>query len=304
MNNSVDLERVRIEFAERLREVAGLRSSALVRALATVPREHFVGPGPWEILNPSDLPRGYRLTPDDDPRRLYDTVLVALDANRLLNNGEPASLLRWLDSLDLGPGDRFLHIGCGVGYYTAIAAEAILPGGSVVGLEVDPQLAERAMRNLAVYENVEVISADGSEYEGEPFDAIFVSAGATEVRPVWLDQLRLGGRLLVPLTVALPPDLRPGWFGEGIDVGTGQMLLVVRQPGDYAVRFVSWVGIFHCVGARTDGGNDLLARAFQRGGHQSVRSLRRDQHGATSLCWLHAHGFCLSSAPEAGDPIQ
>src|SRR2546426_11390776 len=78
MSNSVDLERVRVEFAERLRDVAGLRSSALVRALATVPREHFVGPGPWEILNPSDLPRDYRLTPDDDPRRLYDTVLVAL----------------------------------------------------------------------------------------------------------------------------------------------------------------------------------------------------------------------------------
>ena len=36
---------------------------------------------------------------------------------------------------------------------------------------------------------------------------------------VWLDQLRIGGRLLIPLTVALPPDLRPGWFGEGMDVG-------------------------------------------------------------------------------------
>src|SRR6266478_560677 len=175
MSNLVDLERVRVEFAERLREVAGLRSSALVRALATVPREHFVGPGPWQILSPSDLPRGYRLTPDNDPRHLYDSVLVALDANRLLNNGEPASLLQWLDSLDLGPGDRFLHIGCGVGYYTAIAAEAVRPGGHVLGVEIDPQLAELAMRNPATYENVEVISADGSEYEGEPFDAIFVN---------------------------------------------------------------------------------------------------------------------------------
>ena len=76
-------------------------------------------------------------------------VLVALDANRTLNNGEPASLSRWLDSLDLGPGDRFLHIGCGVGYYTAIAAEMVLPRGGVVGVEVDPQLAERAKRNLS-----------------------------------------------------------------------------------------------------------------------------------------------------------
>lgn len=236
---------------------------------------------------------------DEHEPSLYDTMLVALDANRLLNNGEPASLLRWLDSLDLGPGDRFLHIGCGVGYYTAIAAEAVRPGGRVVGVEIDPQLAERAMRNLATYENVEVISADGSGYEAEPFDAIFVNAGATEVRPGWLDQLRLGGRLLIPLTVALLPDLRPRWFGEGMDVGTGQMLLVVRHPGGYAARFVSPVGIFHCVGARTDEGNDLLAQAFQRGGDERVRSSRRDKDDASSQCWLHAPGFCLSCAPEA-----
>ena len=75
-----DLERVRADFAEKLREVAGLRSRSLVRALATVPREHFVGPGPWQILSLSDLPRdwwrrsargprprvGYRLTQDDE----------------------------------------------------------------------------------------------------------------------------------------------------------------------------------------------------------------------------------------------
>jgi protein-L-isoaspartate(D-aspartate) O-methyltransferase len=284
MNNSVDLERVRLEFAERLREVTGLRSSSLVRALASVPRERFVGPGPWKILRLPDLPSGYRLTSDDDPRHLYDNVLVALDADRFLNNGEPAFLSRCLDTLDLGPGDRFLHIGCGVGYYTAIAAETVLPGGSVVAVEIDPPLAERAKRNVAAYRNVEVVSTDGSEYEGDPFDAIFVNAGATEVLPRWLDQLRIGGRLLVPLTIAL----------SGMDVGTGQMLLVTRHPGGYAARFVSPVGIFHCTGARTDEGDDLLAQAFQRGGDEGVRSLRRDQHDASPQCWLHASGFCLS----------
>src|SRR5881628_1371861 len=279
-----DLEQVRADFAEKLREVAGLKSPSLVRALATVPREHFVGPGPWKILRLPDLPSGYRLTPDDDPRHLYDNVLVALDADRFLNNGEPASLARWFDNLDLAPGDRFLHIGCGVGYYTAIATQAVLPGGRVVGIEIDPRLAERAKRNLATYGDVEVISMDGSEYEADPFDAIFVNAGATEVLPRWLDQLRIGGRLLVPLTIAL----------RGMDVGTGQMLLVARHPGGYAARFVSPVGIFHCVGARTDEGDDLLAQAYQRGGDEGVRSLRRDQHDSSPQCWLHAPRFCLS----------
>ncbi len=122
------------------------------------------------------------------------------------------------------------------------------------------------------------------------------NAGATEVRAPWLDQLHIGGRLLVPLTVALPPNLRPGWFGKGMDAGTGQMLLIVRRDRGYAARFVSPVAIFHCVGARTDGGNDLLAQAFQRGGEERVRSLRRDEHDASPECWLHATQFCLSSA--------
>ena len=119
------LERARREFAEKIRAKSALRSTRLVDALASVPREEFLGPGPWQILRLAEPGRGYQLTPDGDPRHLYDNVLVALDAKRNLNNGEPAALLRWLDDLELSPGDRFLHIGCGVGYYTAVAAVAV-----------------------------------------------------------------------------------------------------------------------------------------------------------------------------------
>lgn len=125
------VESARLAFAERIRELSALRSSHLVRALATVPREDFLGPGPWRIFRPENLPDGYELTPDDDPRRLYANVLVALDEARHLNNGEPAAFLRWLGHLDLEPGVRFLHIGCGVGYYIAIAAVAVSLNGRV-----------------------------------------------------------------------------------------------------------------------------------------------------------------------------
>jgi protein-L-isoaspartate(D-aspartate) O-methyltransferase len=177
------LDRARREFAEKIRTTAGLRSEALVRAFASVPREDFVGPGPWKLLRPPDVGR-YAVTPDGDPRHLYDCVLVALDASRGLNNGEPASLARWLDSLDLAPGDRVLHIGCGVGYYTAIAAEAVTPGGRVVGVEVDPELAERARRNLIPWPSVTVVCADGCEFEAEPFDVIFVNGEPRRCCPV------------------------------------------------------------------------------------------------------------------------
>jgi protein-L-isoaspartate(D-aspartate) O-methyltransferase len=280
------LEDVRREYAEKIAALAGLRSARLREALASVPREEFLGAGPWQILRVSESAVGYRRTPDDDPRRLYDNVLVALDAGRQLNNGEPAALLRWLDALELAPGDRMLHVGCGVGYYTAIAAAAVA-GGQVVGVELDPALAERARRNLAPWPNVRVVTGDGSELASEPCDVIFVNAGATEPLPAWLDALRPGGRLLVPMTVDLPAPR----------LGAGHMLLITRRPRGYAARFVSPVGIFHCAGARTDAGVGLLRRAYERGGIDRVRSLRRDAHAPSAQCWLHAVRSCLSFDP-------
>lgn len=264
--------------------MSGLKSDGIARAFASVPREQFVGPGPGQLVRPSELARGYATTPDADPRRLYDNVLVALDARRHLNNGEPAALARWLDCLDLAPGDRFLHIGCGVGYYTAIAAEAINPGGSAVGVEIDPELAERARRSLRRWPNVTVLAGDGGRPQNEAFDAILVNAGVTAPAPEWLDALRVGGRLLLPLTVGLPTQ----------NLGVGHMLLVERHPDAHGARFVSPVGIFHCAGARTDDGNDLLKRCYQGGGYDAVRSLRRDAHDPDSHCWLHTRLFCLS----------
>ncbi len=277
------LDPVRREFAEKIRALAGLRSALLAEALATVRREDFLGPGPWQILRVSGTSGGYEQTPDDDPRHLYDNVLVALDAGRFLNNGEPAALLRWLDELAPAPGERMLHVGCGVGYYTAIAAAA-MPGGNVVGVELEPRLAALARRNLARTPNATVVSGDGSTLAGGPFDAIFVNAGATEPLALWLDALANGGRLLVPLTVALP---RPG-------LGAGHMLLITRRAGGFEARFTSAVGIFDCAGARTAAGDALLRAGYSRGGHERVKSLRRSAHDASSHCWLHAERFCLS----------
>ncbi|MGH7291236.1 MAG: hypothetical protein ACREJT_08505, partial [Myxococcota bacterium] len=88
-----ELELARAAFAEEIRTLADLRSGALVRAFATLPREDFVGPGPWQIIRLSAAGGGgYETTPDADPRRIYDNVLVALDPARRLNNGEPAWL--------------------------------------------------------------------------------------------------------------------------------------------------------------------------------------------------------------------
>jgi protein-L-isoaspartate(D-aspartate) O-methyltransferase len=88
-------------------------------------------------------------------------------------------------------------LGCGAGYYTAIIAEVVGIGGSIVGSEVHAELGARASENLAEYANVRVEISEGNH---EPFDpgdcdAMLINAGMTHPLPLWLDRMREGGRL-------------------------------------------------------------------------------------------------------------
>jgi len=277
-----DLDLARVCFAEELRAVANLQSEALVTAFAKVPRERFLGPGPWQVMSPGF--EDYWTTKDADPKQLYHNILVAIDPSRELNNGHPSFLASLLDQLEVKPAGHVVHVGCGTGYYTAIMAEVVGPEGHVTAIEVDSQLAARARDNLNYLPNVEVVEGDGGETDAGPADAILVNAGATHPRAIWLDSLRPGGRLILPLTVTDDAD----------GSGGGRVLKVTRQPGGFTASFISGVGIFSCVGGRDAELNQRLKKAFDRGDSKSVQSLRRDRHDATDTCWLHAESFCLS----------
>ena len=279
------LERARERYAQQIRERRGLTNERLVRAFATVPREHYLGPGPWRVLKALQK---YETTPDADPVHLYANVLVAIDESRRLNNGEPSALATWFEQLDLAEGGRVLHVGCGVGYYTAILAETVGPGGAVTGVEIDAELAVRAESNLAHLAHVDVVCGDGSRFAAGPFDAIFVNAGATEPRRNWPESLAPGGILALPLTASLDQS----------GMGAGWVLRVVRREGGYEAGFTTPVGVFPCLGARSDESDQALREAY-KGGHAEVRSLRLDAHDATDACWLHGDGFCLSRAEPA-----
>jgi protein-L-isoaspartate(D-aspartate) O-methyltransferase len=288
------LSNIRRQYAEEICAAANLRSEALVDAFATVPRERFLGPGPWQILSTERSLRrrltrspsaGYQTTPDSDPKHLYQNVLVAIDPSRHLNNGLPSGIAFWLDALDLHPGDHALHVGCGPGYYTAIMAEVVGPAGHITGVEIDADLALRARQNLAYLGNVEVLHGDASEGPDAPFDAIFINAGVSHPRDVWLDSLKPGGRLILPLTT---------------DEGKGGMLKVERGERGYAARFISTVSVFPCVGSRDAELSRRLRCALAGGLSKSVKSLRRGGHKADGTCWLHGEGFCLSTMPVSG----
>lgn len=287
-----DLAILREFYAEELRAVSNVRSPVLVKAFASVPREHFLGPGPWQILAPSEPGRvAYRTTEDADPRHLYHNVLVAIDTSRRLHNGQPSALALWIDSLDLQEGEHVVHIGCGVGYYTAILVEVVGSAGHVTAIELDPDLAARARKNLSHVSHVDVLEGDGGTHDAGPTDAILVNAGATHPRQLWLDSLRAGGRLLVPITVAINTS------GDG----RGGMLKVTRHRRGFSARFISEVGIFPCIGARDSEMNEKLAKAFRGGAWHAVESLRRDPHEPTETCWLHGRDFCLSTLALAED---
>lgn len=287
---SASLADYRRFYAEEIATVAALRSHALVEALAKVPRENFLGPGPWQIGSIEMMAARvqHRQTEDADPRRLYHNIVVVIDSARNLNNGHPATLASWLDALEIAPGERIFHLGAGLGYFSAILGEMTGPSGHVTAIEIDPALAERARANLAPRPNVELVSGDGNEFDPGPMDVIFVNAGVTHPRALWLDRLADGGRLLVPLT-----------FDVGGGTGKGVMILVKRTGENYSARLASLVMIYSSTSARDAEMNAALAKQIGSKNLFSVQSLRRDAHEAEETCWLHGSGFCFSQRAPA-----
>ena len=293
-----DLDWIRRRYAKQIRDMVWRRyrlrvSDELCSAFARIRREDFLGAAPWLIRGTatqsvwqqvvsrfSRHPRGCDYTTDDAARLYHPDTAVAIDASRGLNNGQPSGLAAWIQALELRRGDRVLHIGCGLGYYTAVMAAVVAPDGEVIGVELDANLASRAGANLTSVERVSVVVADGCEFDPGPVDAIFVNAGATQPRSVWLESLRLGGRMLLPLTD---------------DDGTGIVLKVRREETGYVARVVATATIFHCLGGRDPDSSRRLRARFARGGWRSVQSLRRDSHEPSTDCWLHADEFCLST---------
>ena len=92
-------------FAQQVKTAANIQSESLVRALATVPREEFVGAGPWRILaRPAPGQMQPIISDVSDPIELYADVAVYLDQSRTLTNGNPSTLAPWLDALGLAEG--------------------------------------------------------------------------------------------------------------------------------------------------------------------------------------------------------
>lgn len=271
------IESIRRFYAEFIVKSADCEDERLVRAFASVPREDYIGPGPWPIFVGS----GYIPTVDDDPRSIYQDVLVGWATDRKINNGQPSLHAECLAAAAPESGEHVVHIGAGTGYYTAVLATLVGPSGRVSALEVETDLAARAADNLIGFSHVTVQAASATQVQLPSCDVIYVNAGATHLPPSWLDALNVGGRLVMPLTA---------------NEGTGVMLKVTRTSHDtYAASAIARVAFIPCVGARDDATSDSLIAALERRSLQEIRSLRRDSTPDESV-WCAGQGWWLSSA--------
>lgn len=285
MNQTRNIEDARNWFAEDLRIASPVvHNPAVVTAFAKVPREHYLGPGPWRIL-PRLLDRESYTSATAEPHHVYHDVLVSIDHDRGLNNGQPSLWAYYFDHMKVRPGDTILQVGAGVGYFTAILAELVTDRGQVIAYEIDKDLAKRAKQNLKGYANVRVIAGDATKVRKLPsLDAIVVFAGATNVPKTWLSSLSKSGRVIIPFTG---------------DNHWGFMLLLEKRGRGLKASALGRCGFYHCGGARKAEEAEALTRALEATDHTAPQldRLRRGRpRKDDETAWYVGDGFWLSKA--------
>jgi len=174
----VDFARQRSEMVDRQIAGRGVRSSSVLEAMKKVPRELF-------------LPKEMR-------EFAYDDSPLPIAARQTIS--QPYIVALMTEALNVRAGERVLEIGTGSGYAAAVLGEV---ADQVYTVERVEELAKSAAAILDKlgYANVHVIHADGTLGWGPaaPYDAIIVAAGGPEVPASLKRQLKVGGRLVIPV---------------------------------------------------------------------------------------------------------
>lgn len=197
-----------------------LWSEALIAAFRATPRLYFLDrlyshrDNRWrtvEVEDPTEEELGIVYSD-----RAITTRLSAAGTGEpicaISSSSQPSLMAQMLEDLDLARGQRVLEIGAGTGYNAALLAHVV---GRVLSLDVDQAVLEDAQRHLSRFPDREVrlVHADGRRGypSAGPYDRIQVTAATDDLEPAWVEQVRPGGIVQVPL------DLGPGlaWVCQG-----------------------------------------------------------------------------------------
>ena len=165
-------------------------------------REQLVGAG-RNITNARVLavmekvPR-HEFVPEQERSRAYEDRALSLGYDQTIS--QPYIVAFMTEQLDPQPTNRVLEIGTGSGYQAAVLAQLV---AEVYTIEIIEPLAQRAEADLKRlgYTNIRVRAGDGSQgwQEAAPFDAIIVTCAPEKVPPPLVEQLRDGGRMIIPV---------------------------------------------------------------------------------------------------------
>lgn len=187
-NDSVQAESLRAALVRQLVAEGTIHDERVAAALRAVPRHLFVPDAPLDIAYADDV-----------------VLMKRNNAGVVISSvSQPSIVALMLEQAAIRPGDRVLEIGSG-GYNAALLRQLAGPGGSVTTVDIDPEVTERARALLdqAGYDDVVVLLADGEfgAPGGAPYDRIVVTVTAWDIASAWFEQLRPGGRIVVPLRV-------------------------------------------------------------------------------------------------------
>lgn len=175
------LEEEKKKLIENLKAQGYLKTSSVIKAFQEVKRELFV-------------------TQEERAHAYWD---VPLPIGKGQTISQPLTVAFMTELLDVKPGQKILEIGAGSGYQAAILAKIVGPKGTIYSTEIVPELVESAKENLKKVgiKNVKVFLSDGSlglkDYA--PYDRIIATAAAPNIPEPLKEQLKIGGKLVIPV---------------------------------------------------------------------------------------------------------
>ncbi|MDQ5854177.1 MAG: methyltransferase, FxLD system [Chloroflexota bacterium] len=183
-----DVQALHEALVDKLKRAGNITALPVEAAFRAVPRHLFL----------PDVALDKVYNDEAIPTKHQDGVAIS-------SSSQPAIMAIMLEQLGLEPGHRVLEIGAGTGYNAALMAHIVGDTGQVITVDIDQDIVDTARKHLAAagFERVQVVCGDGGfgHPEAAPYDRIILTVGSPDIAPAWREQLKPGGRLVLPLSL-------------------------------------------------------------------------------------------------------